>query len=75
MPAPGPMPPGFGAIRTLAGPQGPQGPHDAFAPMTNMPLLSSDSSPEARTASDGELTDDILLLQHSLYGLCYEFLP
>lgn len=53
MPAPGPMPPGFGAIRTLAGPQGPQGPHDAFAPMTNMPLLSSDSSPEARTASEG----------------------
>jgi len=57
MPAPGPMPAGFGPIRTLAGPQGPQGPHDAYAPLSNMPLLSSDSSPEPTRVAEGELQD------------------
>ena len=58
-PAPAPMPGGNGPITTLAGPQGPEGPHDAYAPMAyvpmatgpyaplpDYPLLSSDSSPE-----------------------------
>lgn len=49
----GPMPPGFGAIRTLAGPQGPQGPHDAYAPLSDIPLLSSDSSPEPTIVPQG----------------------
>ncbi|KAL0042922.1 hypothetical protein WJX79_003977 [Trebouxia sp. C0005] len=53
MPAPGPMPAGFGSIRTLAGPQGPQGPHDAYAPLSDMPLLSSDSSPEPTRVAEG----------------------
>lgn len=57
MPAPGPMPAGFGPIRTLAGPQGPQGPHDAYAPLSDMPLLSSDSSPEPTRVAEGELQD------------------
>jgi len=57
MPAPGPMPAGFGPIRTLAGPQGPQGPHDAYAPLSNLPLLSSDSSPEPTRVAEGELQD------------------
>lgn len=57
MPAPGPMPAGFGSIRTLAGPQGPQGPHDAYAPLSDMPLLSSDSSPEPTRVAEGEFQD------------------
>lgn len=54
MAAIGPMPPGFGAIRTLAGPQGPQGPHDAYAPLSDIPLLSSDSSPEPTVVPQGK---------------------
>ena len=54
MPVPGPMPAGFGPITTLAGPQGPQGPHDAFAAMADLPLLSSDSSPEAGRRAEGD---------------------
>lgn len=52
LPQPGPMPAGHGAIRTLAGPQGPQGPHDAFTPFAGVvPLSSTDSSPDgSRTA-------------------------